>query len=213
VVLIRFAWVFVTDLPRLTRVPGVWREDVVVSWAGMRGVVSLAAALALPLNDASGAPFPDRDLLIFLTVCVILTTLVGQGLSLPWLLRALRVRGEDEELHEEAYARAAATEAARERIDALADEWPDHVPLIDTLRGQYAHRASHLDEHAHDADGRHVRASQAEQELIEHRAIRHAVIEAQRAALLSLRESGAISDDVWRAVERELDLEELRMEA
>jgi CPA1 family monovalent cation:H+ antiporter len=152
-------------------------------------------------------------LLIFLTVCVILTTLVGQGLTLPWVLRVVGIGGDDLELHEEVYAREVATQAARDRIDVLAEEWPDHLPLIDTLRGQYDHRASHLEEQPHGEDGRHIRASEAEQELIEHRAIRHAVIEAEREAILGLRDAGDISDDVWRSVERELDLEELRMEA
>jgi Na+/H+ antiporter len=215
VVLIRFAWVFVTDLPRLVRREsrGAWREDVVVSWVGMRGVVSLGAALALPLSTASG-PFPERDLLIFLTVCVIVVTLIGQGLSLPWVLRVVRLQTDDIAAHEAAHARAVATGAAVERIDELAREWPDHLPLIDTLRGQYAHRVSHLGEHVDLADGTHLpRASEAEQELIEHRAIRHAVIEAERSAIIDLRDNGEINDDVLREIERDLDLEELRMEA
>jgi len=212
-VLIRFGWVFLCDVRDLLARPEVWKQHTVVGWAGMRGVVSLAAALALPLTLPDGSPFPDRDLLIFLTVCVILVTLVGQGLTLPWLLKALRLKGGDDEVHEEVYAREVATQAARDRIDALADEWPDHLPLIDTLRSQYTHRATHLEEHPHDTDGRHVRPDEAEQEMIDHRAIRHAVIEAERQAILQLRDSGQISDDVWRIVERELDLEELRMEA
>jgi CPA1 family monovalent cation:H+ antiporter len=215
VVLIRFAWVFLTDLPRLARRDSrnAWREDVVVSWVGMRGVVSLGAALALPFTTASGAPV-DRDLLLFLTVCVIVVTLVGQGLSLPWVLKAVNLHADGVEAHEEAYAREAATEAAVLRIGELAREWPDHLPLIDTLRAQYAHRTSHLGEHVDRADGSHQpRASAAEQELIEHRAIRHAVIEAERAAVLGLRDNGEIGDDVLREIERDLDLEELRMEA
>jgi monovalent cation/hydrogen antiporter len=216
VVLIRFAWVFLTDLPRLVprTMPDAWREDVVVSWVGMRGVVSLAAALALPFTTADGSPFPERDLLIFLTVCVIVVTLVGQGLSLPWVLRAVRLRVDGSEAHEQASAREAATSAAVARIEQLAEEWPNHLPLIETLRSQYAHRASHLGEHIDEPDGQHrARASEAEQELIEHRAIRHAVIESQRDAILELRNTGVINDDVLREVERDLDLEELRMEA
>jgi Na+/H+ antiporter len=215
VVLIRFAWVLVTDLPRLARREsrGAWREDVVVSWVGMRGVVSLAAALALPLSTGSG-PFPQRDLLIFLTVCVIVVTLVGQGLSLPWLLKVVNVQTDGTEAHEIAQAREAATAAAVARIDELAGDWPGHLPLIETLRGQFAHRVSHLGEHVDLPDGSHPpRASAAEQELIEHRAIRHAVIEAERGAIIDLRNNGAINDEVLREVERDLDLEELRMEA
>jgi CPA1 family monovalent cation:H+ antiporter len=220
VVLVRFAWVFATDwlahprrAPRASRV--AWAEDGVIGWAGMRGVVSLAAALALPFTTASGAPFPERDLVLFLTVCVIVVTLVGQGLTLPWLLRVLRVRGDGAEDQEETRAREAATEAAQARLEALAAEWPGHLPLIDALRAQYSHRASHFDDPAQVRDGPpgSRSPSAAEQELLEHRAIRRAVIDAERAAIIELRESGDISDDVWRRVERDLDLEELRMEA
>jgi CPA1 family monovalent cation:H+ antiporter len=227
VVVVRFVWMFVTDWlahPRraraLTRT--AWREDVALSWAGMRGVLSLAAALSLPFTTVSGAPFQERDLLIFLTICVILVTLVGQGLTFPWVLRRLRLHGDGAEEQEEASAREVATQAARDRIEALAVDWPAHLPLIDTLRAQYAHRASHFDGQASatadqgaPTDGRGLTgaASAAEQELIEHRAIRHAVIEAERASILDLRDRDDISDDVLRRIERDLDLEELRMEA
>jgi CPA1 family monovalent cation:H+ antiporter len=226
VVVVRFVWMFVTDWlahPRRSRADTrtAWREDVVLSWAGMRGVVSLAAALALPFTTASGASFQERDLLIFLTMCVILVTLVGQGLTFPWVLRVLRVHGDGAEEQEEASAREVATQAARDRIEALAADWPDHLPLIDTLRAQYAHRASHFDDRGSAADDQGSpadgqgasAASAAEQELIEHRAIRHAVIEAERDAIIDLRDRDEISDDVLRRVERDLDLEELRMEA
>jgi Na+/H+ antiporter len=213
VLLVRFVWVFVTDWLAHPRRPlaesgKAWREDVVISWTGMRGVVSLAAALALPFG------FPERDLLLFLTVCVIVVTLVGQGLSLPWLVRLMRVEGDGGEDQETAYAREVATDAARNRLEALADEWPTHLPLIETLRAQYAHRVKHLEE-AHSSDGRQASGppSEAEQELIEHRAIRRAVIDAEREAILDLRDRGDIGDDVLRRLERDLDLDELRMEA
>src|SRR2546428_7662383 len=214
VMLVRFVWVFVTDWLAHTRRSlrdsrRAWREDVVLSWAGMRGVVSLAAALALAFA------FPERDLLIFLTVCVIVVTLVGQGLTLPWLLRVLRVYGDGEEDQEAARAREVATDAARARLEALAEEWPGHLPLIDTLRAQYAHRVSHFDDSAQRSDGQPIAdtPSEAEQELIEHRAIRRAVIDAEREAIIDLRDTGVIADDVLRRLERDLDLEELRMEA
>ncbi|MDQ3811659.1 MAG: Na+/H+ antiporter, partial [Chloroflexota bacterium] len=213
VILVRLVWVFATDLHRLRRDSQAWREDVVISWAGMRGVVSLAAALALPFATSSGQELAERPLLIFLTVCVILVTLVGQGLTLPWILRLARVREDSGNEHEEAYAREVATNAARDRIEALAEEWPDHRPLIDTLRTVYAHRASHLSEHRDGADGHAPLSSASDQEMLEHRAIRHAVIEAERDAILELRDRGDINDEVLRRVERELDLEELRMEA
>jgi Na+/H+ antiporter len=220
VVVVRFIWVFATDWlahPRRSRrdTRAAWREDVVISWAGMRGVVSLAAALALPFTLNSGAPFQERDLLIFLTICVILVTLVGQGLTFPWVLRTLRVHGDGAEEQEEASAREGALQAAQARLEALAEEWPDHLPLIDTLRAQYAHRASHVDDQGRliDRRGPSPDPSAAEQELIEHRAIRHAVIEAERDAIVDQRNRGDISDDVLRRIERDLDLEELRMEA
>jgi CPA1 family monovalent cation:H+ antiporter len=170
----------------------------------MRGVVSLAAALALPSD------FPERDLLIFLTFAVILATLVGQGLTLPILIRRLDIDdGAGLDGQEEAYARYIAADAATARIDGLEAEWPDHRELIDTLRAQYGHRSRHAelrqDRAEHDDD--------AEQELLEHRRIRLEILNAEREALLNLRERAAISDDVFRRVERDLDLEELRMEA
>jgi CPA1 family monovalent cation:H+ antiporter len=174
----------------------------------MRGVVSLATALALPLGT------PERDLLIFVTFCVILATLVGQGLTLPLLIRALGVGADGDGERDELRARTAAAEAAVARIEQLADEWPTHLPLIDALRAQYGHRSTHLGTQPASADGSSGEGvSAAEQELVEHRKIRRAVIDAERAAVLDLRDRGVIEDEAWRRVERDLDLEELRMEA
>jgi CPA1 family monovalent cation:H+ antiporter len=215
VIVVRILWVFpATYLPRRlsagirSREQGPPLRNVfIVSWAGMRGVVSLAAALALPTTLPNGQPFPERDLLIFLTFAVILATLVGQGLTLPLVIRALGIAADGGGGHEELHARQAAAEAAVGRIEELAAQWPGHLELIDALRAQYGHRASH-DQHHDEAA-----ADEAEQELLEHRLIRGSVIEAEREALLRLRETGALSDDVFRRVERDLDLEELRMEA
>jgi CPA1 family monovalent cation:H+ antiporter len=212
-ILARIVWVFpaMALSRRLRRIPEgegdpppPVRNLFIVSWAGMRGVVSLAAALALPSD------FPERDLLIFLTFAVILATLVGQGLTLPILIRRLDIDdGAGLDGQEEAYARYIAADAATARIDGLEAEWPDHRELIDTLRAQYGHRSRHAelrqDRAEHDDD--------AEQELLEHRRIRLEILNAEREALLNLRERAAISDDVFRRVERDLDLEELRMEA
>jgi CPA1 family monovalent cation:H+ antiporter len=185
-----------------------WQEVFVVGWAGMRGVVSLAVALAIPQTT------PERDLLIFLTFVVILVTLVGQGLSLPWLIRALGLGADSgAAAHQELHARRAAVEAAMAQIEQLRDEWPAHLPLLDSLQAQYNHRASHLGhDHESDADGL-ANTEAAEQELVEHHRIRRAVIDAERAAVLELRERGELDDEVWRQIERDLDLEELRMDA
>jgi len=182
------------------------RESVVLSWAGMRGVVSLAAALALPVS-LPGSTLPARDAIIVITFTVILVTLVGQGLTLPLVIRALGLGSDDDEGHEESHARQELINQALQRINELEKKWPTHKPLIDQLRTSYQHRAEH-EEQLHEAPG-----NEAEQELVEHRQIRSDVIDAQRDALREMRDRGAIDDDVLRSIERELDLEEIRMEA
>jgi CPA1 family monovalent cation:H+ antiporter len=216
VILVRIAWVFPgTYIPRMLsagireREAHPPRRDVfLVSWAGMRGVVSLAAALALPTVTISGAPFPERDLVIFLAFAVIVATLVGQGLTLPLVIRGLRISGDGGDGHEESHARMVAAEAAVQRIAELATEWPGHLELIDALRAQYDHRARDIERH-HDEGPE----NESEREQLEHRIIRSAVIDAEREALLRLRETGSIRDETFRRVERDLDLEELRLEA
>jgi Na+/H+ antiporter len=213
VILVRIAWVFAAIyMPYRLRPSDLHGREMparggifLVSWAGMRGVVSLAAALALPRVLPDGSPFPERALLVFLAFSVILVTLVGQGLTLPLVVRWLRLTSDGGDDEEESRARSAAAEAAVARVEELATEWPGHLELIDTLRSQYSHRASHIE--------RDLPQSEAEQELIEHRQIRRAVIDAEREAVLRMREDGAISDEAFRRVERDLDLEELRMEA
>ena len=216
VILVRILWAFpFTYLPRMmskkvrTTEPFPRPKNVfIVAWAGMRGVVTLAAALALPLTVADGSPFPERDLLIFLAFSVILATLVGQGLTLPFIIRALGVVADTGHDHEEAHARMNVAEAAVQRIDELEGEWPGHRELVDTLRAVYAHRASHVEQHHTERT-----LDESEQELLEHRQIRAAVIDAEREALVQMQERGAVSDEVFRRIERDLDLEELRMEA
>ena len=210
-ILARIVWVFVVMYgPKLLRAARAGspfrraRNVTLVAWAGMRGVVSLAAALSLPVG------FPERDLVIFLAFAVILATLVGQGLTLPFVIRRLGIDdGAGAAGQEEAYARLVTADAATGQLEQLAAQWPGHLELIDNLRAQYDHRTRHEQLRKHpDAT-----ALDAEQELIEHRQIRISVLDAEREALLLLRERGAISDEVHRVVERDLDLEELRMEA
>ena len=212
-VVVRALWIFATEfLPPLIRgerrPPRLFAQSIVLSWAGMRGVVSLAAALALPLTLPSGGSFPAREALLIVTLTVIVFTLLGQGLTLPWLIRRLHL-GTDSELHEEeASARQTMIEAASRRIDQLYPVWPGHQPLLDRLRDTYQHRSEHVERQ------RGAAASGAEdQEIIEHREIHRTVIDAEREALLRLRAEGTIDDDVLRALERELDLEQRRMEA
>jgi len=182
-------------------------EVVVLSWAGMRGVVSLAAALAMPLALPTGSPLPAREAVIVITFTVILVTLVGQGVTLPLMIRAVQLERDTGARAEEQRARRELVDEAVRRIDELYRQWPGHRPLLDQLRATYLHRAEHFGQFDD------VPESAAEQELVEHRQIRRSVIDAQREAVLQMRDRGAIDDDVLRNIERELDLEEVRMEA
>jgi CPA1 family monovalent cation:H+ antiporter len=218
VVIARFVWVYpATYLPRWL-VPSIRRNDpappprvpFVVAWAGMRGAVSLAAALALPLD------FPERDLILFLAFTVILVTLVGQGLTLPLVLRWLGLRADDEEAREESIARTEANEAALRELERLADVWPGHRELIDRVSEEYEHRASHRPAARAGNDGTgsaEAGTADVDHERTEHLAILGAVISAEREAVIGLRDAAVISDDVLRRIERELDLEELRLQA
>jgi monovalent cation/hydrogen antiporter len=182
--------------------------SLVLSWAGMRGVVSLAAALALPMTTPAGGTFPAREALLVVTLTVIVVTLLGQGLTLPGLIRHLRL-GADVGTHEdESRARQRLVEAAMGRLDQLYPVWPQHQPLLDQLREMYRHRSGHVDSphHATSTDDK-------DRDLIEHREIRRTVIGSEREALTRLHAEGEVSDEVLRNLERELDLEEQRMDA
>jgi monovalent cation/hydrogen antiporter len=210
VVVIRLAWVFlVMWLParirrRGRREPAIpTGELAILGWTGMRGAVSLAAALALPIVP----PFPERDLIVFLAFVTILVTLVGQGLTLPLLIQRLGLGADRSRERDELAARNAATEAAVRRLEELVTEIPGHLPLIDQLREQYRHRTEHYDR-AGATDGAEVDEEQRDHELI-----RRAVLAAERLAVIELRERGAISDQALRRLERDIDLEELRGDA
>ena len=207
-VLVRAVWIFATlDLPsRLRGRSDAFACSLVLTWAGMRGVVSLAAALALPLTLA-GRPFPAREAVVVVTVTVIVLTLVGQGLTLTWLIRRLGLGQDPGSREEEARARQRLVEAAMRRIEELYPVWPGHRPLLDQMRDTYRHRSAHVERHLDPSvDGE-------DRELIEHREIRRTVLDAEREALLRLRAEDAIDDEVARDLERELDLEERRMDA
>lgn len=208
VVAARFGWVYVTSLlPGSVRRSIAERDPVlasrltfVVSWAGLRGAVSLAAALALP------AAFPERNLILLLTFAVILVTLVGQGLTLPLVLRRAGLVAVELERDEETIARAAAYQAGLTEIERIRPRWPTHQPLFERLESSLRDRDRHLA--TDDPD----ETEERRQERLEHEEIQRGVIAAQRAAVIELRDRGEINDQVLRALERELDLEELRME-
>jgi CPA1 family monovalent cation:H+ antiporter len=178
-----------------------WRIRMVSAWAGMRGAVSLAAALALPGDT------PQRDLLVFLTFAVILATLVLQGLSLPWVIRRLRLPSDDGESREELRARLTATRAALDRIDELAAEDWTRDDTAERMAALYQYRQRRLKARAGkiEDDGYEDRSA-AYQRMV------HEVLEAQRQAIVRLRNEGEISNDVMHRIERELDLEDQRLE-
>ena len=187
-----------------------WQQVAFVSYAGMRGGVSLAAALSLPLTVGSGDPFPARDLIIFLTFCVILVTLVIQGLTLPFLVRLLRLDEDDEEEREENEARLRAAEAALERIEELEDEEWVREDTAERMRRFYDYRrrrfaALYGESGDEEADG-------YEERSLAYQRLRRELLSAEREALLQLRNEGRISDSVRGRVERDLDLEDARLE-
>jgi CPA1 family monovalent cation:H+ antiporter len=175
----------------------------------MRGAVSLAAALALPLRTHAGAPLPGRELIQFITFALILVTVVGQGLTLPWLIRRLRaVEDGTEEEREELRARLVIARAALDRVGELEEEDWTRDATVDRVRRLYEFRQRRFKIRAgkiDDEDG-------LEESSLAYQRMMHEIYAAQRHALVGLRNSRQISSDVMRRVERELDLEESRLE-
>jgi Na+/H+ antiporter len=216
VIIARFVWIFpVTYLPRWLfasirrKDPAPpWQWPFVLSFTGVRGIVSLAAALAIPFVMSSGQPFPYRDLILFLTFSVILITLVGQGLMLPWVIRALGLsqagRKEREMDREQEFnARSAAVKAAIERFDQLATERAFSPDVIEAVRAQHKDRLKHI-RHQGDGDdaGRHG-------EL--HDDVERSLIAAERAQINELFRNGHVKDEARRRIERELDMREAHL--
>ena len=181
-----------------------WSILFIIGWTGMRGIVSLAAALALPLTTAAGAPFPFRAEIILITFSVIFATLVLQGLSLPPLIRALNLKEEGTLEREEMQAREHAATAALVRLDEVANEgWP--IPEhLDQMRVHYGDRVQRYAK-----DGTAADCTPEATEVF--RRLRHETLTAERLAVIGLRNDGAISDDVLHRLEHELDVEALRL--
>ena len=178
-----------------------WRLTFLVAWSGLRGAVSLAAALALPVD------FPERSLIQLITFAVILATLVGQGLTLPLVVRWVGWNGVDPEGDEATFARQTMDRLGLDAVRHSRTRWPDHGPLLDRLESGLGDRMQHL------ATDDEDETEERRREHGEHEEIQLYVLNAQRAAALALRDAGEINDATLRELERELDLEELRMEA
>jgi len=215
VVLTRLLWVFSGDYvlrwwrrkARGYEPKASWREVTVVAWCGMRGVVSLAAALAVPHLLPSGTEFPERDLILFFTFAVILLTLVGQGLSLPALIRRLRVGTHGAPDEGEREARRSSARAALERIEQVAAEEriADEARLA--VASTYEERLHHLSDELAEALG----WSPLRQRSVEGRRLRRAALAAERQHLIALHRQHRLNKELLHKLERELDLEEARL--
>jgi CPA1 family monovalent cation:H+ antiporter len=198
VVAVRLIWVF---LPLAEYGDGP-RERLLVGWSGMRGAVSLAAALAVP------AAVEVRPQILLLTFGVILVTLVGQGLTLPWLLLALGLRGGRAWTPDEAMARLEAAQSALDRLDELEEEGADEERLR-RLRELYRARFRQcMAVLGGDRDGA---GGAPEDPRLSYADLRRELIRVERSTLLGLRREGRVKVGVMRAIERDLDLDEARL--
>ncbi len=210
VIVLRFVWIFpATYVPRLVskslreRDPSPpWTWPVILSWAGMRGVVSLAAALAIPSSVV------DRDAIIFVTFCVIFATLVVMGLTLPFIIRVLHVSDDGRMEKKEIEIRIKALEAGMSRLRELEPtfdtetEWEVEGRIVD----EYQHRIQHLQGHLElGPDGEPVTEN-----AVDHR-LQRAALQAERKAIQGMRHDGNIPDEVYRAIEYDLDLADARL--
>ena len=219
IVAIRFAWVF--SVPYLIRLldrrPSQRARRVgagprvVIAWSGLRGGVSMAAALALPLTTDADTPLPGRDLVVFVTFVVVLVTVVGQGLTLPALATRMgTTAGGDSEREAEMRARLAASKAALAELEVIAQEDSPEAPpteTVDRLRQRFESRKRR------DATRAGIMDDGREADAVARQRVMRQLLLAQRRTLIELRNSGQISNDVMHLLQRELDLEESQLDA
>ncbi len=210
-ILLRMAWVFPGShlsawfstrvLNHRVAAPPA-REVFVVGWTGMRGVLSLAGALALPVLVMDGSPFPYRDAIVLLTFCVIFVTLVLQGLSLPWVVRKLGLAGAHGPNCEELEARRIVASAALAHLTGARErDSAGKGALYDDLVDHYQNHLASLDLENQEAAQKHVQYTELSLEALR----------VERETAISLRNEGRINDAVLRRIERELDLSESRL--
>lgn len=217
VIVVRMVWVFIIPLfgrfdPRLRErqgppPPNSW--TFVLGWAGMRGIVSLAAALAIPETVNGGAPFPARDLILFVTFSVILVTLVGQGLTLPWIIRRFKVVDGEDSSGAIALARVRTATAGLGALQSLEATFvtATHWEVAGKLRAAYEDQLGHYQAHLDGTMDGDVDASQH----VLNRDLSRRTLEAERAALTEMRRVGEITDDVYRRIQYDIDLHESRL--
>ena len=210
VIIVRMLWIFpATYLPRLLskavrkEKPPSWKAVVIVGWSGMRGVVSLAAALALPLFDSTNHPFPFRNVILFITFCVILMTLVVQGLTLPFLIKLFNIP-DDTPQDEEKNLRLHLAYAAIEFIEGNYAQEDATRDALHHIKTKYERQMDKINRRMLTADmSRH-----SEDVFREYNKLQIHMINFERRELKSLRRKNQYGDEVLRKVEYELDLEE-----
>src|SRR5262245_19767578 len=214
VIAVRFIWVYpATYLPRRL-FPSIARKDplppwgavTALGWAGMRGIVSLAAALSIPLTLPSGEPFPFRSLILFLTYVVILVTLIVPATTLPWLVRRLGIKDGGESRRDEAVARLALLEAVLREIDSLKRAAQFPIELLQNATRKHERRVqtvrSNLEPTAFSP------LFDEDQTL---RRLTRSLLQAERRELSNLRRQAVIHDEVFFQLSHELDIEETRL--
>lgn len=182
-----------------------FRQVIVIAWAGMRGVISLAAAFALPFALPDGTPFPGREYILFLTFAVIFVTLVFQGLTLPLLIRRLRIRHDASANEEERHARLKANEAALEFLNRTTDAHSFPAKLVAHLRTEYEERLGELREARHEGD----RAGGVA--VGDYKRLQQEALNVERCTIIRLRDELVINDEALRRIQRDLDLAEARL--
>lgn len=215
VIVTRIVWVIpLTYLPRML-FAGIrrrdpyppWQQPAFVGWTGMRGAVTLAAALAIPLATDARTPFEGRDLIIFLAFCVVLGTLVVQGLSMPLVIRALGLEDDGLNTKEEAKARIHAADAAIARLDELIADGTVRADTAERLRGAYQFRQRRFRARFDDGDDGAI-----EERSLQYQRARRELLDAERAAIVALRNEGRIAEEVMHSLQRDLDLEDSRLD-
>ena len=211
VVLVRIAWVFPGAylsflLSRNRESLPSWQDLAVVAWSGMRGVISLAAAFALPFVLNDGRPFPGRNYILFITFCVILTTLVFQGLTLPVVIRKFCLQGDGSAEEEERVARLEANKNAMGLLDQLAASDDFSRDALDRLRAEYVERVQQLELCAENPENCSGQVATPQFQRLQQRALR-----VERDTIIRLRNERVINDDALRRIQRDLDLAEARL--
>ena len=208
-ILVRFVWVFISIYigdsdggAQRPASPSRWKKPFFIAWAGLRGADSLVIALALPLTVRGGAPFPSRDLIIFVTFGVIFVTLVLQGFSLAPLVRHLGLEGGDAEAREERLVRVAMADAALDSLRRIARDEKIPEQVVKAMRSEYEQRKRA-------AERTHLPRRNDSADAAAYRSLRRRMQRAERAELLKLAEAGKIGGDVMRHIQRQQDLRDL----